>query len=52
MVMSIFLQPNLSCRLVDVLGSVCTTCTHMISFLTDMLKEMMVMGIRIASYFN
>ena len=46
------MQPNLPRRLVDVLGSVCTTCTHMISFMTDMLKEMITMGTRFASCFD
>ena len=36
--------------LVDVLRSMCTTHTHMISFMTDMLEEKNAMEIRFTSY--
>ena len=50
MVMSNLTQPHLIRRLVYVSRSVCITYTHMISYVTDMLKEMITMEIRIASY--
>ena len=43
-------QPHLLRRLVDVVRTIHTTHTHMISFMTDMLKEDFDMEIRFNSY--
>ena len=44
------MQSHLLRRVVDVSRSMCTTHTHMISFMTDMLKEKNAMEIRFTSY--
>ena len=44
------MQSHLLRRLVNVLRLTCITHTHMISFMTDMLKEKNAMEIRFTSY--